>query len=161
MKEIQLTHGKVCIVDDEDFERLSKQKWHVTRNGATFYARGAIRQKDNRWRCILMHRFILNISDKSVFVDHKNRDTLDNRKENLRLCSPAQNSWNRQGKNQSTSVFKGVSWYKRWPSWKVQIWDCGKVLHLGYFKDEVLAAKAYDEKAKEIHGEFAILNFKK
>ena len=94
-------------------------------------------------------------------VDHINHNTLDNRKYNLRLCTIAQNQHNQQIKNvNKTSKYKGVSWSPRQKSYRADIVKGKEHLFLGYYKDEIDAAQAYDNKAAELFGEFANLNFR-
>jgi hypothetical protein len=107
-----------------------------------------------------MQRQILQPPDDLV-VDHINHNGLDNRKANLRLATCAQNSYNRkQFRKRQTSKYTGVSWIKQIKKWRVIICYKRKNIHIGYFKDEKQAAKAYDKAAKQYHGEFASLNFK-
>jgi hypothetical protein len=89
-------------------------------------------------------------------VDHVNRDRLDNRLENLRLATSAQNQWNRSGKS---TGFKGISFYKRVGKWMCRITCDGKHYFLGYFDTEMQASIAYDLKAIELYGTFAHTNF--
>ena len=93
-----------------------------------------------------------------MVVDHINRNSLDNRKANLRPVTAMQNTWNTKRKG-GTSRFKGVTWNKREKKWKVQLAHKWKSIHLGLFTDEIEAAKTYDEAAKKYRGEFAVLNF--
>lgn len=92
-------------------------------------------------------------------LDHINGDRLDNRISNLREATHKQNAWNRKGRN-TTSVYKGVYWFKRDSKWKVSIGGLdGKKIHLGMYTDEVEAAKAYDCAARILYGEYARTNF--
>lgn len=155
MKEIKLTQGFTAQVDDEDYEWLNQFKWCAHLETGNWYA---IRQNwhNNKSGIIRMQRVILN-APYGLLTDHINRDTLDNRKCNLRLCSKAENSRNRKCTAHS-SKFKGVSWFKRDSNWRAYIGTPQK--HLGYFNTDQDAARAYDEVAKKYHGEFANLNFK-
>lgn len=150
-KEIPLTQGKVAIVDDDDFERLSHHKWHISLKG---YAR---RSLHNPERKEYMHRVVIGASEDEN-VDHINRDRLDNRKCNLRLCSDRENCYNRS-KRSVTSQYKGVTWNKRNKKWQAQITIDGKNRYLGLFVDEADAARAYDKFARQHQGRFANLNF--
>lgn len=132
--------GKFAIVDDEDYDYLSQYNW--------LYNLGYARHKR-----IYMHRMILN-APKGVFVDHKNLDKLDNRRDNLRLCNSCGNVSNRKKRiGPYSSMYKGVCFDKRVGKWKAEI-----KAHLGYFCSEVEAAKAYNNAAIINYGEFARLN---
>jgi hypothetical protein len=153
MKEIQLTQGKVALVDDEDFERLDKFKWHYNAKGDA--RRNGPRGKGKR-EVILMHRIILD-APRGLEVDHINRDTLDNRKCNLRLCNRVENCRNKTKQSNNKSGYKGVSWHTD-GKWQVQICISGQRLHLGRYDCKHEAARIYNKAAIEYHGEFACLN---
>ncbi len=152
-KLIPLTKGKFAIVDAEDYELLNRYKWHVNKGGRTYYARSQEKGKPIR-----MHRLITD-APKGLFVDHINHNGLDNRKKNLRLCTRTQNARNRLPRRGGFSKYKGVSWNTKRKVFIAAISVGGKKQYLGYFDDQIKAAKAYDKKAKELFGEFAYLNF--
>ena len=154
VKQIPLTQGKRTTVDDEDYSKLSKHKWCVSQSYCGDLT--AIRRKGNV--IIRMHRVIMNAS-RGMDIDHINHDTLDNRRCNLRICTRSQNQQNQLPLRGKTSRYKGVCFYKRDGKWQAYIKLNGKRYHLGYFNNEVDAAKAYDVKAKEFFGEFAYSNF--
>ncbi len=149
MKEILLTQGKVAIVDDEDFEWLNQWKWCAKKGPNTSYAKRATQ--------LYMHRLILS-AEKGMFVDHINGNGLDNRRENLRVCTHAENMRNSKLSIKNTSGYKGVYWCKKRSLWIANIQNNGKVKNLGGFKIKELAARAYNEAAHNFHGEFARLN---
>lgn len=103
-----------------------------------------------------MHKIIMPGSE----IDHKNGDGLDNRKENLRVCSRSQNLFNRRKHSKSSSSYKGVSWNPLHKKWHSRIMKNKKQINLGYFDKEIDAAIAYDESAKKLFGEFCHTNFK-
>lgn len=157
-------HGdKVCLVDDEDYEYLNKFKWGVVKRKNTFYASRTQHYKDgSRKKMMLIHRLILGLSDPKIFVDHVDHNGLNNQKSNLRICTNQENQRNTSLNNKKTlnssSKYKGVSWYKRDNKWRANI-CVGKDVYLGSFINETDAAKAYDRAALKYFGEFACLNF--
>lgn len=153
MAMIELTQGKCALVDEEDYKRVNQFKWCVTRRGNLEYAH---RRDGNKF--IKMHRFILDVQDGEM-IDHVNGNGLDNRKSNLRLCTSRENQFNSRSQINSKSKYKGVSWHKREGKWSADIRVDGTLKCLGYFNDEEMAARKYDEFAKTIHGEFVRLNF--
>ncbi|MHC4573173.1 MAG: HNH endonuclease [Planctomycetota bacterium] len=159
-RRIPLSQGKFAIVDPDDYEHLNKYKWHASKNASTFYAkRNLYPKRKGKPTTIPMHRQIMNPPDH-MLVDHINYDGLDNRKANLRLATPTENTRHtRRTLHPGTSKYKGVSWYTREKRWVVKIHADGKTRTVGYFTDEIEAAKAYDKAAKIHHGEFAALNF--
>ena len=154
MKQIELTQGKVALVDDEDFERLNQFKWFAARYRHYWYAKRSIRVK-GKVVAIHMHREIMN-APEGMSVDHRNGDGLFNCKENLRLCTHQQNMHNRQhpSKNNQLGV-KGVYWNKREKKFKTQIRINRKLLHLGYFNVLGDADSAYRIAEEKYFGEFA------
>jgi hypothetical protein len=165
MKYIELGKGLRAIVDDEDFEELSKDRWYVKyrkdRKHKQYYAfRSVFLNKKNTF--MLMHRQIMGVEKGDTRkVDHINHNTLDNRKENLRVVTHQQNQFNRKKEIGCSSKYKGVSWYKRDSNWMACIKINKKTKYLGYFSSEIEAARAYDSKAIELFGEYAHLNFPK
>jgi hypothetical protein len=152
---IELTQGKFALVDDEYFEFLSQWKWQC-HNG--YAVRTVCVRKDGKRSSISirMHRLVMNAANGEV-IDHKNLNTLDNRKENLRVCTKAENNRNIRGRK-GTSKYKGVCWDKNRNKWLSSIQFNNKHIHIGYFINEDEAAKAYNLKAEELFGEFALLN---
>ena len=126
MKKIPLTKGKFALVDDEDFELVSKLHWYITSHN---YA-----ANHSSKRLTYMHRLITNAPQGSV-IDHINRNTLDNRKGNLRVADKRINSINRGLQANNTSGHKGVSWMKKLGKWETYIWYKQKKIGLGYFVD--------------------------
>ena len=157
MKTIELTKGYVALVDDADFEWLSQRKWCASyeRNGNAYALRGY--RSGDRKRTIKMHREIMGAKPGQQ-VDHKNGDTLDNRRANLRICTQSQNNMNRHTRT-GTSRYKGVCWSKAKRKWQAGIQVDGKTKFLGYFHNEIEAARAYDVAARDLFGEYANLNF--
>ncbi len=159
MKEIKLTQGQVALVDDADFDTLSKYKW-CARKQATqigFVAMRGFQLKNKRIQCVLMHRDIMK-PPSDMTVDHINHNTLDNRRVNLRVCTNRENCINKGITKSNTSGFKGVSYNKKNKKWVAYVKNNQKIIHLGYFIDKVEAAKIYNREASKIFGEFALLN---
>jgi len=148
-----LTQGKFAIVDPEDYAQLSQYKWCAAKDSSTYYA---VRSKQNKQ--IRMHREIMKVP-KHLVCDHINHKGLDNRKNNLRICTRQQNTHNQQPRKSGTSKYKGVDWNKRQKKWRARIYYKSKFHYLGYFNNEIDAAKAYDRAAKKYHKEFAAPNF--
>ena len=158
MKEIKLTQGKVALVDDEDFEYLNQWKWQANKKKSKkFYAwRG--KKIDGRYRMIYLHRFLLKLTDKKIFVDHVNMDTLDNRKENLRICTHSQNQMNTNKNSRNSLGYKGITYDKRVNRYYASITLDKKTFYLGGYIDPIDAAKAYNKAAIKFFGEFAKFN---
>jgi hypothetical protein len=157
-REIPLTQGKVAIVDIEDYDEISRYRWHVKKNHGTFYA-VRYENKNGRKIKISMHRQIMKASPEQQ-VDHKHRNGLDNRRCELRFCTTSQNNMNRIFNKKGSSKYKGVHWDKSYGKWSVEIKKNGHSFKLGRFNNEIKAAKAYDKAAKKLFKEFAVLNFK-
>lgn len=155
MSTIQLSKNLFSTIDEADFDLVRKHKWYPNPVSGKIYARGNIDGKR-----VYMHRIIVGATDPKIHVDHINGDTLDNRRSNLRMCSKSQNGCNRGKNKNSTSGFKGVTFCKSRKKFVAQIKKNWKRYALGYFNTAHEAAIAYDSKAKELHGEFAKLNFK-
>lgn len=159
MKLIKLTQGKFTKVDDEDYEWLNQKKWIVRKNKNTYYAESKGKMvKGVRQKTTKMHRLILGLIDPEIFGDHRDRDGLNNQRYNLRVATRSQNGVNRIKKSGTSSKYIGVSFDKIQNKWKSYVIKNKKLIFLGYYIKEVDAAKAYNAKAKELHGEFANLN---
>lgn len=161
MKEIYLSQGKIAIIDDEDFDRVNAFKWCASTDAnGTCYACRWDRISTNKRRRLTLHRFIINAGETEL-VDHRNGDTLDCRRSNLRLATRSQNQANRGAQRNSRTGLKGVVVAPncKQPKWIAQISYQGSCHHLGTFDTPEKAAHAYDVAAKRLHGEFANTNF--
>jgi len=159
MKEIELTQGKVALVDDDDYEYLGQWNWHAVRTKNTFYARRNYYVSRNPLvqRPKLIHREIFEyrgIDLCGLHVDHINGDGLDNRWTNLRPANDRENARNRRPQEGCSS--KGVTWFEG-RCWRAQI-HVDKQIHLGYYSTLEEAQAAYDAAAAEYFGEFARTN---
>lgn len=150
-QQIALTLGYVAIVDDADYAYLNQFKWYVMATGPhrKLYAARWINGQN-----LYMHVDIMNV----VGVDHANGNGLDNCRSNLRVATHMQQMWNFPSHQGSSSQFKGVWWSKRSKKWQAGITCEGHKLHLGYYTDEIEAARAYDDAARAHFGSFARLN---
>ncbi len=160
MRQIKLTQGKVALIDDSDYAELSKHTWYALKyRSGDYYAVRNVRI-DGRRHVISMARQILGLEfgDKRQ-ADHRDHVTLDNRKDNLRVCTRQQNMMNRKPPRNTISQFKGVSWHKAAKKWKAQITVAGESIYLGFFVVEINAALVYDIYARKYYKEFAYLNF--
>ena len=153
MKKIKLTQGKYAMVDDSDYEALRKHRWYFC---CGYAARNAL-CSDGKRKNVYMHRVIAK-TPKGMETDHINRDTLDNRSVNLRVCTSSQNKMNTAKHAHNTSGYKGVHFHKKNKVWVVQLRKTEKHRNLGGFEPTKKAAIAYNEAAKEHFGEFANLN---
>jgi len=156
MVEIPLTQGQVALIDDDDFDLVSKHKWfaHWSPEIKSFYALTNIRKPNGKWSIIGMHRLIMG-AKKGQQVDHIHHRTLDNRKSELRLCSPSQNQHNQGIRASNTSGYKGVSWHRQRQKWRAQIRLNRKNKYLGLYDTPEQAHAAYCLAAAELHGDFA------
>lgn len=151
--ELALSTGGVTKVSASDHEVLSRHKWRLSRfgRGLPYVVRST------GGRVLLLHRELMGARPGQV-VDHINRDRLDNRRENLRLCTIAENSRNtRLLPRHNTSGFRGICRFRS--GWIATIKVAGKSIYLGKFRAPEDAARAYDKAAAELHGDFATLNF--
>jgi len=184
MKKIKLWKNRnelseLCaLVDDEDYEKvmeaIGRGKWYAHNNGSTKdYAMSGDRRKS-------IHRVVMD-APKGMVVDHADGNPLDNRKSNLRKCTRSQNSQNKKLRSDSATGFKGVwkkrgikytskktgetKYYELKKPYEAYIGDPAtanpnkRQIKLGTYATPEEAARAYDEKAKELYGEFAYLNF--
>lgn len=155
MKRIRLTSGRYTIVDDCDFELLSGLTWGE-------HIEGYASHKETEGKSVMMHRLILG-APKGKDVDHINRNRLDNRRSNLRLCTKAENQMNRPKPNTAnpTSKFKGVFWRSQNKKWQASVSRNKKVIYLGLFDSQEEAARAYDKAVRRMFGPFAYTNYGK
>ena len=145
MRTIKLTQGKEALVDDEDYEFLNQWNWTVSTWG---YSISQKHGEPTKW----MHKLLC----KGKFVDHIDGNKLNNQKSNLRSCTKSQNNYNRGPTKANTSGYKGV--FSKDGRWQAKIRAEGKQYVLGTFRTREEAAAAYDQAARELHGEFAYQN---
>ncbi|MGD0552829.1 MAG: HNH endonuclease [Sedimentisphaerales bacterium] len=157
-RRIYLGEGEWTTVEPADFYRLGHFKWHVEGNGKRLYAVRDVKTGPGLTKLLSLHREIMN-QPKGFLVDHKNCNPLDNRRANLRLATRSQNCRNVPKRKNTSSRFIGVSFHIIYKKWCAYIHHNRKKISLGYFDNEIDAAKARDIAAKKYHGEFARLNF--
>jgi len=145
--EVVLTKGKVALIDLSDVDTVQKHQWY-------FDGEYAVTNLPNRSK-LHLHRMIANTGTGKV-TDHINRDKLDNRRNNLRVCNSSDNNHNRALNN--PNGFRGITWNKRKRKWASQISIGNKNKGLGCFTSKIEAARAYDKKALELYGKYARLN---
>lgn len=158
LETIKLPSGELVLIDARDYDRIKKYFWYrwAPKKGGQKYAVAHVTPK-SRFRT-LMHRFIMD-AKSGEYVAHINENRMDNRRANLRICTSPQSKWGRN-KPKGKSEYLGVSSTKRRPGrWHVRISCNGVRHHVGYFKSEIEAAKAYDRKARELEGGVAKTNF--
>ena len=169
MKEIPLTRGLFAKIDDEFYNEVIKHKWyadiHKTSANPAFYARRNVYGVDENGKryskAVMLHRYVMELSGVNIdgkFLDHKNRDTLDDRLENLRIATPSENTRNTVHNDMYKNEYKGVHWSKAHGKFMCYIYLHRRRIHLGFFNDAISAAKKYNEAALKYHGEFARLN---
>jgi hypothetical protein len=162
MRTISLTQGYVALVDDADYQRVTAFKWRalVDRRRNKVYAVRKTHGPHSSRKSLYMHREILGVTDPTVKVDHRNGDSLDNHRANLRKCVNGENNANSVKRRDGlSSTYKGVCWHKRDGEFQASIRVHGRTIYLGMFTDEVQAAQAYDVAARAFFGEFAQCNF--
>lgn len=151
--EIPLTRGLVTIVDDEDAEWLMRWKWQARPSShATYAVRGE--KHEGKSLSLYLHRVLMS-PPPGMVVDHVNRMTLDNRRCNLRICTPGQNQANSVGRKNTVTGVKGVFKDKGRNGYFSQIGVNGKHIRLGTFPTVEAAAEAYRQAALKYYGEFA------
>lgn len=153
MKEIPISGKLVTLVDDQDYDWLNQWKWYAGGSPARIYV---ARQEKGSLKTIRMHRLILGATGRHVLVDHKNGNTLDNRRENLRLCTTGENIQNQKAHANSFTGVKGVCLFRK--KFRAEIQFDKNRVYLGAFEDIKDALLAYNEAALKYHGEFAKLN---
>jgi ribosomal protein S17E len=149
MKLIPLTQGQFSMIDDEDYKEVIKYNWHAQKGHSGYYANSWSKTIKNKK--VHMHRLVMN-PPENMMIDHVNGNTLDNRKENLRICTNQQNQFNSKKASNNTSGYKGVTHDRG--RWKAQIRINGKPTHLGYFNSPEDGHKAYCAAAKKHRGDF-------
>lgn len=153
-------HKHCFLFDLEDYELLTQYYWGYRKDG---YFEAVIPQKkeSKKKQRVLMHRFVLNVLDSAIYIDHINHVVSDNRKENLRIVNSQINQQNRKRNKINTSGVTGVSYDKRDKRWDAYInWNYKKI-SLGSFTDFNDAVKARKDAEEKYFGEFSYDNSQK
>lgn len=155
MKLIPLSQGEFAIIDDDDYDDASYFKWYCRKYKGTDrkYAITSIWNGKSYFK-VYLHNFISGVKHP----DHKNNNGLDNRKENLRIATHADNSRNRSMDRKNTSGLKGVSFHKHTKKWRATLSINNRSVSLGFYDDKIHAAKVYDGISMLIFGQFAKTN---
>lgn len=147
------------FVDKADLDLIAAHSWRIYRVHITYYKVETSASVQGKIIHFALATFLLS-TPKGMMVDHIDRDPMNNRRDNLRLATGEQNSRNvPKTSAKRSSIYKGVCWHKRKNKWIAMCAVNSRNKFLGYFNDEIEAAKAYDLSAKELHGEFAYTNF--
>ncbi len=165
MREIYLTKGKVALVDDKDYDWLNQWKWCANLVHGIWYAKRAIYtgpKGDKKQTMLKMHRVILDVTNRDIFVDHRDHNGLNNQRYNIRKGTQTDNARNKRSAKNATSKYVGVYMngnprviYKKWVA---KLYTKGVYHYLGNFANEEDAARAYNQAAMKYYGEFANLN---
>lgn len=155
---IKLTKGKWAFIDTEDIPKVAHIHWHIHegKKFTTTYCRGS-KWENGKAVGVMLHRIITG-ANPGQLVDHINHNGLDNRKCNLRICTAQENNRSVVKRKKGTSIFKGVYYDKRRHDYKATITVNKKTITIGYYKKEIDAAKAYNERALKLFGDFAVFN---
>ena len=145
-------------MDDDDLSKVDFCNWGRATSRQTMYAIASCAFGNHTYGKLKMHRVIMGAQPGQV-IDHINHNGLDNRRSNLRVVTPQQNSQHsRKRRGEFTSSFKGVSFHKESGTWRAHIRSDGKHVYLGGFSNDRHAAVVYDAAAVLVFGEFAVLN---
>jgi HNH endonuclease len=156
---IPLNHGRFALVDERDYAAVRHFKWRVLQRGSQHLSV----QTHANGHPVYLHRIVMARAlgrsiPKGLQVDHRDGDGFDCRRSNLRLSTPSQNGFN-QRLTKAKSGFRGVYWHRKAGMWRAMIRVQYKLILVGCFHDPVLAARARDDAARRIFGDFARLNF--
>ena len=152
---IDLPSGHKIQIDDCDLPLFNSYDWYAQRAKENIFY--LARKEKTTGKVFLFHREVL-VPNSSEVIDHRNHDTLDNRRVNIRCCSRQENQRNRKKFRNSTSQYKGVHWEKSRKLWKASITINRKCIKLGRFKNEIDAARVFDFVSTQFYGDFAITN---
>ncbi len=153
--KIPLSQGKVALIDGLDWGVVRKYTWYAQRQGDRFYAVAKVLREDGKREAIMMHRLLLNLSDRSILTNHIDGDGLNNTRANLRTCTATENRHNSRNRSDNTSGLKGVTRDCGTGKWKARIKRDGRTKNLGLFASREEAHAAYCQAATKLYGQFA------
>lgn len=153
MKEVFVRPNSIALVDDDQYERVNKIKWYLSKGG---YALSGSHKNLGIKPFTKMHRFILG-TEPGVLIDHRDGNKMNNQKYNLREASPEQNVHNQKKRSGTINNYKGANFIKKLGLWQARCRMNHQDYFLGYFKSEIAAAYAYNKKAASISS-FILLN---
>jgi hypothetical protein len=148
-------HDFDVLISKCDYERISVLKWRPHYGSKRQYFVHSIAKPRQE---LMLHRFIMNAT-KGTVIDHINGNTLDNRRENLRVCSHSENMKNSKKRSNGKCPYKGVYFNKHVNKWNPQIKVDGKRISLGYYLSAEEARNAYNEASRKYHGEFGRISY--
>ncbi len=125
IKEINLTNGYITVIDDKDYDLISSYTWHSKLSHSGNVCAATNIRRDGKQRTVRMHRFIMN-AEKGTIIDHLNNNSLDNRRENLKIVSNRDNAINNK------KPYNDTYFDKRCNKWQVAIRVDKKLVWLGY-----------------------------
>lgn len=158
MKILEIYGSVQVLLDDHDYYTVCNMKWHKFKSprSYTYYTVSSIGTPGNTTgKNLYMHRVIMGINDRNIHVDHRNRNGLDNRRDNLRIATPSQNHANLKIPVTNTSGYKGVILSKRKGYFESRIKVNQKCIYLGSFSSAEEAAEAYEQASKKYFGQFS------
>jgi len=148
--------GLDVLIDAEDFDRVTALKWHpITKDGLTYIKRTTWRK--GRFKALFLHNFVFGNLANAHILDHRDGNTLNNQKSNLRVCTASQNAMNRKLRSDNKTAYKGVTIRKETGRFRVSISVDKRRINLGTFDTAEAAYAVYCEAAVKYHGEFARL----
>jgi len=154
MKTIEIK-GVATIVDDEDVDFILSKKWQIMKSYKRIYFQHKYLDKiTHKYKGYTLHRALMGLPAKGLYVDHIDNNPLNNSKANLRICNAAQNAWNRKKESSNTSGYKGVSYHAKSNKWRANIRVNKKLLSLGLYDTKESAYEAYCFASKKYHGEY-------
>ena len=161
MRELKIKYDKVALVSDEDYDLVSQYEWcshRKRRKGRYAWYVDREEKINGKWKTIQLHTFILGNPPDGYEIDHKDTDGLNNQRDNIRFVTRSQNMMNRQKAAGTSTKYKGVSFHKHNKRFIAYINHNLVRIFLGCFGTAEEAALAYNDKAKELYGEYALLN---